>query len=142
MKLHTNLTADQVRQLAADLIPGITVRIEEHGSRSHERRLDFHPLDNGTLTVKGRRVGQSGLRGITWDEWGIILNALFDADPDMKATYYESASDFHYVTGTRFADLTWEEQHGRHRWEFKAADLHECECGASRRHIPAGGFAA
>lgn len=147
MKLHTSLTPDQVREVATNLIPGITVHISVHGSRSHDRRLDFTPLDNGTLTVKGRRLGPNvgpnvGIKGITYDEWGIILNALYDLDPDMNATYYTGRGDFHESTDWRFTDLKWEDQHGRHRWDFKSAGEFMCECGAVKRHLESRGFVA
>ena len=146
MKLHTSLTADTVRQVVHDLIPGVTVVIEEHGSRSHERRLDFRPYDNGTLTVKGRRMTSNigdfaGRKGITYDEWGIVLNALYDLDPDMHATYYQNRDDFHAATGGRFRRLTWEGQHGRHRWDFKSAGEFACQCGARKLYLSRG-FAA
>lgn len=147
MKLHTSLTVDQVRETFHNLIPGATLVIEEHGSRSHERRLDIRPFDNLTLDVKGRRmtsnIGEyAGRKGITYDEWGILLNALYDLDPDMNATYYQDRRDFHESTGWRFTTLKWEDQHGRHRWDFKAHGEHACKCGAVRLYTHQRGFAA
>lgn len=146
MKLHTSLTADQVRETFHNLIPGATIVIEEHGSRSHDRRLDFTPVDNGTVTVKGRRQSgakiAAGRKGITYDEWGIVLNALYDLDPDMNATYYRDRRDFHESTGWRFTTLKWEDQHGRHRWDYRTDGEHACKCGAVRLYTHQQGFTA
>ena len=60
-------------------------------------------------------------KAATWDEWGMFLAALFDADPDMLAgpsgrPAYDGKGNFHEATGHRYLTLTAADQHRNHKW--------------------------
>lgn len=82
----------------------------------------------------------------TWDEWGIVLARLFDADPDAFVPgAYESAEHFHWATGGRFANGGPAEMHDQHKWEYLgpvatlAYHVHTCpKCGAVKRYMAWG----
>ena len=65
---------------------------------------------------KGRRPRNfgNGEYGATWDEWGAIFAALFDADPDATCYAYDGREDFHYKTGDRFLHGLPDEPHDQH----------------------------
>lgn len=54
----------------------------------------------------------------TWDQWGIFLNALFEADPNMSTEYYRDRDEFRAVTDDRFDTLTYEQSHRKHDWRY------------------------
>ena len=147
MFIHTNLlTEDDVQRIVTSHVKGIIPLTKEHGSRSHQRKIRLDLADNGALTVKGRRVGAAstlaGSKGATFDEWGIVINAIFEADRDAVVGPYPSYGDFLYMTDWRYQDLEWDDQHGRHRWEFLAPREFGCECGAVKRDRVGNGFVA
>jgi hypothetical protein len=140
MRLHTNvLTAADV-YAAIKLIPGAHAEVETHKSRSHLRRLDMRLTG---WPAKGRRMAQGrNDHALTWDEWGVILAALYVADPHMvcgsvKRPVYASSAHYHWATGGRF--LSTFTECPTHRWEYLPSDdamlSHACrkDCGATRR---------
>jgi hypothetical protein len=132
MRIHTNLHRDSF-QTAARTAGVDFERLTEHGSRSAARAFDVILTGHG---VTGGQWGNSGTNGAapyktaTWDEWGIFLNAIFQADPGARTRDYDSAEDFHTVTGGRFETLTPAEQHLRHRWTPDGNYGADCKCGA------------
>lgn len=123
---------------------GVRVDVMAHGSRSHTRSLEVK------LTGTSGRRPNPGTGGryptddhaATWDEWGMFLTRLYDADPAMvcgsvSRPIYAGAEHFNWATGNRYNDLTPEDQH---RWEHAGSaatgrySVSECKCGAIRRH--------
>lgn len=161
MRLHTDvLDHGKVYDIIGDLtkqgkITGVWAEHMWHGSRSRAHGFDLR------LTAdprKGRRrFTNSGYAGATdgeyaatWDEWGIILAALYEADPNMTGDYYADAEHYHWSTGNRFRDGGPAETHDTHRWAYKGHHLtgdgypvSECKCGSLRRYVgkhDRGGF--
>jgi len=137
MRIHTSLTDAQVRSLRP--VSVTFERLTSHGSRSHVRAFDVLLAGSGNTGGQWGNSGKDGAapyKAATWDEWGIFLGALFDADPAAKATYYHDGADFHWQTGDRFRDgaLTLAGQHLRHKWGHRRTltGQHEqhCQCGA------------
>jgi len=130
MRIHTSLTADQVRNMVAGIPNVYLLRDTQHGSRSHARAFDV--ILTGTAPY--RTQGDRDHYAATWDEWGIFLARVFRADPNAKAgAYYANATNFHHKTGYRFVEsFTVAQQHRRHRWEWNGGGVNErrCDCGA------------
>ena len=143
MRLHTDLTAAEVRHLtpqakAAVLIDGMT----EHRSRTGKARGLEVKL---TGTSNRARNDGSGEAAATWDEWGIFLAALYEADPGMivggslERAIYRDGDDFHWKTGDRYRTLTGADQHRQHRWTREWDNRRRdrmvmvCSCGAELR---------
>lgn len=107
-----------------------------HGSRSRD-----HAFDVILSSHNGRQAGWGlDYQAATWDEWGIFLAYIFDADPDAVCWAYKSADDFHWQTGDRFRTLTRDQQCKRHKWGLgrpnvtHSYSVSECrKCGAVRR---------
>lgn len=83
------------------------VKMDAHGSRSHQRA--FEVLLEGDGSVNRRKPGHSGVDysdadqyAASYDSWGFFLAHLFALDPGAKATYYADATDFHRKTDGRF----------------------------------------
>ena len=132
MRIHTNLSyADfrqAVREGAAWGVWPETFR--EHGSRKRERAFEVKLSGNSTR----RRNDNSGEFAATWDEWGLVLAAIFAADPEATCDYYADARDFHYKTNWRFAGGSFDAC-PNHRWEFHGIPREQdcTKCGAHRR---------
>lgn len=114
----------------------------KYGSRSRKRAYDIAFSGSG---ASGGQWGNGGYKSATWDEWGIALAHLFDADPDAHTGLrgYRGYLHFHWVTGQRFRVLTPALQHYRHRWEHvgnfpEGYVEHACECGATWRQMTPG----
>lgn len=133
MRIHTHLCLGMIESAA--LKAGVSFgKLVAHGSRTREHAFEVQLL--GTST----RRPNSGSRGVgrddyaaTWDEWGIFLADLFEADPDIVCQPYNGAADFYYKTDGRYESLRKEDQHRNHKWEFAAPGAQECNCGAVRR---------
>ena len=133
MRIHTNNPDDVLDAIHGTTrkMHGVSANITEHGSRSRKGAIELKL--SGT---SNRRVNAGTARNIdrfnlpyaaTWDEWGVVLGAVFGADPDARCDYYEDADDFHYKTGGRFSAGTLpEDTHQDHRWEFVAPGEFAC----------------
>lgn len=147
MFIHTDLlTGDDIAAIVRDRVKGVAALTSEYGSRSRARKVRLDLVDDGTFAVKGRRMSSAtiagGRKGATYDEWGIVVNAIFQADRDAIVGPYPSYDDFLWMTDWRYTDLEWSEQHGRHHWEYIAPREFGCECGAVKRDRMGNGFAA
>lgn len=119
MRLHTRLTRTEVvncliqAQDAGHVSQRIEFdKLEEHGSRTHTRRIDA-TLYSYVRDAQHKHRTNSGWYGAgmsggpayaaTWDEWGYFLAEIFDADPEAKTDYYASGADFDRQTEFKFA---------------------------------------
>jgi hypothetical protein len=141
VKIHSNTLTDADLYTAARQAGVGFTDIEARGSRSRARAWDV------ILTGHSSRRQNFGTDyAATWDEWGIFLGHLFTVDPEMTATYYSSADEFHWMTGDRFRTLTHAEQHKQHTWKHQGVSVtgsytvHECKCGAITRRMLHGTF--
>lgn len=129
MRMHTNNpgAVEAAIREAATSLPGVeVVSLTSHGSRSRACGLEL------ALSGTGRSGGQwggGGYRSATWDEWGVVLGAAFDADEDacrtrgdifaagMSAGPYLDLEHFAWSTGARYdgGEIP-DDMHARHRW--------------------------
>lgn len=140
MRIHTD-SIQYTREIRDILPAGVTAQVlNSHGSRKRLRAFELQ------LSGTSRRSNQSNTaRAATWDEWGVVLAALFELDPAMVTEYYESAEYFHWATAGRFKLITASEQHSWHKWSAfypvvtGRYAVSSCEqCGATQRHMVNG----
>lgn len=135
MRIHTSLTADQVRACTGDTGTWLHI-FREHGSRSHPRA--FEVVLSGTSNHRGQ-AGDDDYYAATWDQWGLFFGRLFDADPTARAAnVYDGAADFHWQTGDRFRKGATIQLCAQHRWLYdRAVEGKVCTkgCGSVIRSI-------
>lgn len=111
MRIHLNLSLDQQISVLdqARRASGVYLdRNDWYGSRTHQRAVDvILSGESGRRTNQRWRVGDEGVEAATWDQWGIFLAVIFEADPSARcgsAKYpqYADAEDFHRQTAFRF----------------------------------------
>lgn len=159
MRIHTKLTRGEI--LDARTASGLTLgrvafaKLEEHKSSSHARAFEV------ALTGSGPYRTQDGENlAATWDEWGAVMAAIFDADPDArmggtaKRPIYADRDHFHFATGDRFhkrvttkdyplvsipLGYTYmpEDTHPRHSWDYNGAGFECRKCSATRPSVGA-----
>lgn len=89
--------------------------IREFKPRTHEHGFEFF-LTGSSKYAAAHQSAQGGYereKAATWDEWGLVIEALYDVDPDAVIGYYTSRADFIAKTraeATRIA--TWNEPDG------------------------------
>lgn len=143
MRIHTDKTNEVHAAIwrATGALPGVYAEVIEHGSRSRAGALELRLTGNsGRYRNTGRR-GADVEKSAAWDEWGVVLGAVFAADPHAicgtaKRPVYAGVNDFHWQTGERFADLEPgtlpEDTHALHRWDYVAQGTREClKCSAT-----------
>lgn len=144
MRFHTDTLTESDVYMAADELPGVRVTVMELGSRSRARAFEVKLTGTSNRRVNpgtsdGSYWGVGRDHAATWDEWGIFIANLFDMDNNMfagtaKHPVYANIYDFHHQTGERFYNLTAEQQHKNHRWDYDMTNgEHACQCGAVRR---------
>lgn len=133
MKIHTN-NPNAVRraiQMAAADLPGVYVETTLAGSRSHSGAVNLKMEGTSNRKVNAgtaRNVDRSDLpNAATWDEWGVVLAAVFDADRyalagSVKHPIYRNAEHYHYATGWRFEKGLPADAHQDHRWAQHPAE--------------------
>lgn len=148
MRIHSNTVNEADIRRVVDVLVGGNVRVHSltrHGSRSRHHALNL--ILSGSSKFGGQ-YGDLNYAAATWDEWGIVLNAIFELDPDAVVLgVYESAEHFHWVTGDRYRMLTPGAQHLRHNWLSGDAGgrsvggsyyVQSCKCGAIVRRLAHG----
>lgn len=137
MRIHSDILthADIYQATRAAGMTGVyTERETDHGSRSRDHAFD--------VTLRGtssrRPNWGTGDRGTddgyaaTWDEWGMFIESLFQADENAIIGMYSSYYAFQAYTGYRFDDLTADAQHKSHNFNYSIdTGCHECQCGAT-----------
>lgn len=152
MKIHTSDPFGVARAIYAATapLPGVYADTDVVGSRSH----------NGAVNLKlegtsNRRQNAGTSRSVdrfdmphaaTWDEWGVVLAAVFATDPkaiagSVKHPIYKGAEHYHTVTGDRFREGLPEDTHQNHRWDYSPERLtRSCThngCSATYTPVPA-----
>lgn len=114
MRIHTNVLTKDHFDTAARRAGVTIVKCDAKGSKSRARAFDVALSGHG---VKGGMYGNLGYPTATWDEWGMVLNWVFECDPHARiAGVYEGAQHFHWATGDRFTALTPPFAQYRHKW--------------------------
>lgn len=144
MRLHVDTIRAQDIYQAAHALPGVSVDVTTHNSRTRTLAYDVHLTGtSGRRANSGRYGGTSDTDdyAATWDEWGMFLAYLYERDSRMRAggtakrPVYRDADDFHWQTQYRFETLTPEDQHKNHRWDFVTVGYFSCtKCDAERMY--------
>lgn len=149
-------------------ITGVGINtLTEHGSRTHAHAFELQLSGDST---RGPNSGAYGMntwddKAATWDQWGLFLSALFDADPDArvggaKNPIYINREHFHWTTGNRYAGTPDDNgvprvdaptgmffhpgnggYHRQHKWVWEgwsvtdAYSVSRCACGAIVRRM-------
>ena len=108
MRIHSNLPEHEFVDTLNDARKASGVRFEKrtwHGSRTHERAVEV--LLEGESGRAANNRHSHYVEAATWDQWGIFLAVLYEADPTILcglATYptYANDEDFNNKTGARF----------------------------------------
>ena len=127
MKIHSDVITEADLKEAAQIrgMRGVEIAITREGSRSRKTGWDVKLYGSSSYASQSDRSRKAA----TWDEWGIVINYLFEVDPEAIIGKYSSASKFHEYTWFRFAELDWKDQHKSHTWNF-GGKWPYCECGA------------
>lgn len=139
MRIHTDKTSEVRAAIwqATGALPGVYAEVSEHGSRSRTGALELRLTGNSGRYRNTGRWGADGEKSATWDEWGVVLAAVYAADPlaicgSAKRPVYVGIGDFHWQTGERFAHVgpdnytLPEDTHATHRWDYVATGTNEC----------------
>src|SRR5690606_5925788 len=102
MRFHTDtLEPADIYRMTADLAGVYADTNTRHGSRSRDHALEVKLTGNSNNRPNagyGSSSGNPDDRAATWDEWGIVIARMFDADPDMTCRAYNGVDDFHEKT--------------------------------------------
>lgn len=155
MRIHTNKVDEVHRAIwrATRKMVNVRVDIDEHGSRSRAGAVEMKLTGNSPRHPNSGRWGADTYEyAATWDEWGMVLAAVYAADPDaicgsVKHPVYAGADDFHRQTGERFAGIQKGEApnslpadtHALHRWEPVRAGAQQCRKCTATRYAPLRG---
>ena len=151
-----------------DFISLVSGKVSEHSSRTRARAFKVRLFGDSS---RGPNSGQYGMdnygKAATWDQWGLFLSVLFDADPDArvggaKNPTYINRDHFHWSTGGRYLGTPDDDgvrgvdaptgtfltsgkgYHRQHRWTSGGSSVtgayyvSECACGAIARRVAYG----
>lgn len=108
MKIHLNHPTPEFVLTQARKTSGVWhERLVRKGSRTHDVAYDVILSGESGRYTNQRWVNGDGVEAATWDQWGIYLAVIFEADPEAKCVGgggggYANAEDFHRKTGGRF----------------------------------------
>lgn len=136
MRIHTNNPAGVWQSIwdATRNMPGVYADLTEHGSRTRGEAIELKLEGTSNRKVNAgtsRNVDRFDLpNAATWDEWGVVLQAVFDADPNAlagsaKYPVYDGREDYERQTQGRFVtahDGVYRlphDTHQNHVWDYK-----------------------
>ncbi len=128
MRIHADNLDSALVLAAARESDMIVESFSEHGSKS--RKKAFNILCSGNST---RNAMSNSFKAATWDQWGVFLGILFDADETMTVPGVYADSDCFYdqtfnrfVSGAR-PNIDVKSSH-THRWINSGSPrLSECK---------------
>lgn len=92
----------------------------QRGSRKRATSIHFSLAGNGgrhTTRCNSGNWGAGSENAAHWDDWGVVIAAVFEADPNASIPrVYETADDFHRITNNRFTGPFDECPGSRHNW--------------------------
>jgi hypothetical protein len=107
MRIHANTLTRREIYDAARVARVDLDTFDDKGSRKRDHAFEIllrgesrRAPNQGTRHWSEREYGQ---KAATWDQWGVFLAILFDADPTMVTPYDASRAAFHKRTARRFA---------------------------------------
>lgn len=138
MLIHTDspgIVEDAIIQAALKL-DNVFWATERGGSQSRSHSISLHLEGSGHLGNTATSPGTLRPRA-TWDEWGVVLAHIFEADRHARTAQYEGIEDFHHKTADRFDALELpEDTHITHRWLPRENGIEDfcTKCSAVKRH--------
>lgn len=140
MRVHTDVLTKNDLYRATKHLPGVSVALTQHGSRSRARAFEVRLTGNGYARNSGTYGADSTTHSATWDEWGAFLSALYETDPfavwgSARYPTYRDAEDFHAVTLDRFRfkvtpGMLPYDTHKRHTWRWSSGAGQCLKCSA------------
>jgi hypothetical protein len=132
MRIHSDvITLADVYDAVARAGAYIDV-LKQYGSKSRARAIELKLFGESPYRTNSGERGGSLDHAASYDQWGIVLAALFAKDSDMKTPYYRDNVHFHNMHGGRYLTLTRAETHPRHNWKSTDSGIQLCDCGAQR----------
>lgn len=127
MRIHTELSAMHIINIA-HAVPGVAIaHIKRHGSRKRKNGIEIRLWG----TSPRRNMAKDGYAA-TWDEWGYFIERVFRADREAIVGRYPDYETFERVTKWRFEDDEFTPTPGHaHKWEPAYAYNFQCKCGAT-----------
>jgi hypothetical protein len=109
MRIHTD-TLRHVDLWDAARLARVEMEVTKHGSKSRDHAFEVHLTGESKRRPNRRGKGGPDEYAATWDQWGVFLSVLFDADDGrtfepsapMTCTYYSDRAEFDRRTGNRF----------------------------------------
>ena len=132
MKIHSDILTDGDVYLATNShgMKGVYADVSTVGSRQAKRGLLVKIT--GTSN-RNQNPGTSRNRDVekaaTFDEWGMVIDYLYNIDPNAVIGQYQSKGHFEACTFERYASLTQPYAHGNHKW-VTVDGISRCDCGA------------
>lgn len=141
MRIHTSAQVTGMVILNAAREAGVTLENwDEKGSKSHDHAWEIKLTGNSRRRPNGGNSGAGDAYAATWDQWGVFLAHIFEADSNAKCYAYADGYAFHDFTGDRFEDGWPEDAHGDHTFRYvgqlvTGVSLHRCtKCTAVQRY--------
>jgi hypothetical protein len=142
MKIHTDALSslDLYRATDAAGMHGVHIDgLTRHGSWSRDHAYNVTLRGNSTRRPNpgagGRSYYDDNEYAATWDEWGMFIEALFQADPNAIIGQYRSHALFRAATRNRFDWLTARDACPDHRWEYQIGFQTCKRCNAEQDHM-------
>ena len=144
MRIHSNtLTSRDVYAAAREARATVEV-LTEHGSRSRDHAFEVKLSGESRRRPNGGNYGaERDVFAATWDQWGVFLQILFDADTDLTIPRaYADRDEYIRHTNARFTKIGggWTDHwpadaHGDHTFRYAGIPrTHACtKCSAVQR---------
>ena len=144
MRIHSNTLTSQDVYNAARVARATVETLSEHGSRSRARAFEVKLSGESRRRPNGGNYGADrDVFAATWDQWGVFLQILFDADPDLTIPRaYADRDEYVYRTDARFtkigggwADYWPADAHGDHTFRYAGIPYTQActKCSAVQR---------
>ena len=119
MRLHSDIITVEDIETAATSAGAAVHAATPHGSRARARAFEVFLTGHGKM---GGQYGGTDAPTASWDEWGMVVAALFELDPWMIVgspgrPIYGDIDAFHEVTANRYVDLRPADACHWHRWD-------------------------
>ena len=106
MKVRSNIITRATIGAAVHSVPGVTFQDTRSRDGWYEPIREFKPRSRYEYGFEFFLSGSSPYRAqhdreefaATWTEWGIVIAALFEIDPDAEIGWYKGRDEFYRIT--------------------------------------------
>lgn len=136
MRIHTSSAVNSGVVYAAARKANVDLVVwQQYGSRSADQAWEIKLEGNSRRRPNGGSSGAGSGYAATWDQWGVFLAEIFNADPEAHCWAYKDSDDFNFKTGHRFVDGWPIDNHGDHTFRYNGTPYQqECtKCSATNR---------